>query len=247
MSKSCIVRHFQHFRTLSDSDIELLQTLEQGPVRYRKNSLVWSENEEESHFFTLTSGWACAFHNLEDGSRQILDIFVPGDIIGLRECAFRRRLVSVLTLTDAELCPFPQDRLGQVFSSSPTLAGLFFVISAADQAILLQRLINLGRRDALAKLAHFLVEICERLRRTCVDVDQEYHLPLSQALLGDALGLSAVHINRTCKILRDRDLIGRSHGSIEVLDLKGLKQIAGFDEAYLEFDLDNVVEVSSST
>ena len=73
MEHSCIVRHFQHFRSLSESDADLLKTLEQDPVKYRKNATVWSEHEEETHFFTLKSGWACAFHNLEDGSRQILD------------------------------------------------------------------------------------------------------------------------------------------------------------------------------
>lgn len=236
MEHSCIVRHFQHFRPLSESDADLLKTLEQDPVKYRKNATVWSEHEEETHFFTLKSGWACAFHNLEDGSRQILDIFVPGDIIGIRECAFRRRLVSVVTLTEAELCPFPQDRLARVFAQSSTLAGLFFMISSADQAILLQRLINLGRRNALVKLSHFLVEICERLKRACVELDQDFHLPLSQALLGDALGLSAVHVNRTVKILKEKQLIARGHGSVDVLDLNGLKKIANFDESYLERD-----------
>lgn len=237
MTESCIVRHFTHFRTLDQSDIELLQTLEQDPVHFRKNTIVWNEHDEESHFYTVKSGWVCSYHNLEDGSRQILDVFVPGDIIGLRECAFRHRLVSLLTLTDAELCPFPQERLGLVFSRSSVLSRLFFVVSATDQAILLQRMINLGRRNALQKLAHFLVEICERLKRACVEVEDTFYLPFSQAMLGDTLGLSSVHVNRTCKTLREMGLIGRRHHALDVLDLEGLKQLAGFDPAYLEQDL----------
>jgi CRP-like cAMP-binding protein len=237
MTESCIVKHFAHFQSLKGSDVELLETLEQDPVSFRKNTVVWNERDEESHFYTVKSGWACSYHNLEDGSRQVLDVFVPGDIIGLRECAFRHRLVSLVALTDAELCPFPQERLGLVFAQSSQLANLFFVISAADQAILLQRMINLGRRNALKKLAHFLVEMCERLKRTCVEVDDGFHLPLPQTVLGDTLGLSAVHVNRTCKTLREMGLIGRGHHAIDVLDLNGLKELADFDPAYLEQDL----------
>lgn len=237
MTDSCIVKHFSHFQTLTPSEIELLTTLEQDPVRFPKHTVVWNERDEESHFYTVKSGWACAYHNLEDGSRQILDVFVPGDIIGLRECAFRHRLVSLVTLTEAELCPFPQERLGLVFAQSTRLSNLFFVISAADQAILLQRLINLGRRNALHKLAHFLVEICERLNRTCAEVEEGYPLPFSQAVLGDILGLSAVHVNRTYKILKEKGLIGHKHQAIRVLDLKGLKELAGFDPAYLKQDM----------
>lgn len=237
MTESCIAKHFTHFQTLSASDSELLETLEQDPVHFRKNTVVWHEHDEQSHFYTVKSGWACSYHNLEDGSRQVLDVFVPGDIIGLRECAFRHRLVSMAVLTDAELCPFPQERLGQVFAKSPRLANLFFVISATDQAILLQRLINLGRRSALKRIAHFLVEISERLARTCVPPNAGFQLPFSQAFMGDALGLSAVHVNRTFKVLKEHKLIGRRHNRIDVLDLDGLKEMAGFDPNYLEQDL----------
>lgn len=237
MTDSCIVNHFAHFQTLTSGDIELLAALEQDPVQFRKNTVVWNERDDENYFYTVKSGWACSYHNLEDGSRQVLDIFVPGDIIGLRECAFRHRLTSMTTLTDAELCPFPQERLGLLFAESSRLANLFFVMAAADQAILLQRLINLGRRNALKRISHFLVEICERLKRTCVDIEDSFHLPFSQAMMGDALGLSAVHVNRTCKILKDSGLIGRRHHEIDVLQLEALKQLADFDPAYLEQDL----------
>lgn len=237
MTESCIVKHFAHFQTLSDSDTELLTSLEQDPVQYRKNTIVWHERDEENFFYTVKSGWACSYHNLADGSRQVVDVFVPGDVIGLRESAFSHRLTSLATLTDAVLCPFPQERLGLVFAESTRLANLFFVMSAADQAILLQRLINLGRRNALTRISHFLVEICERLKRTCADVDDICHLPFSQTLMGDALGLSAVHVNRTCKTLKEMELIGRRHHEIDVLDLDGLKELADFDPAYLKQDL----------
>lgn len=237
--KSCLVNHFSQFQILSGSDIQLLETLEQDPVSFRKNAIVWREHDEQTCFYTIKSGWAYCYHNLEDGSRQVLDIFVPGNVIGLRDCAFQHRLATLATLTDAELCPFPQERLGLVFAESPRLANLFFVMSAADQAILLQRMISLGRRNALKRIAHFLVEICERLKLTACAPAQgdSIHLPFSQALIGDALGLSAVHVNRTCKVLKDRGLIGRRHHEIDVLDLDCMKELAEFDPSYLRHDL----------
>jgi CRP-like cAMP-binding protein len=128
-----------------------------------------------------------------------------------------------------------------VFSQSLLLCNIFFMIASRDQSILLERLVNLGRRSAKAKLAHFLVEMSRRLEKTHVDIVNNYQIPLSQSLMADALGLSAVHVNRTLQELKEDGLINPGHGGIELLDLDGLKKIAGFDPSYLEEDLSGML------
>jgi len=193
---------------------------------------------ESEYFYTVQSGWACSYRNMEDGSRQVLDLYVPGDVIGLREFAFRRRVSSLMTITNASLCPFPKHHLTEVFARSRLLCNLFFMMAARDQAILVERLINLGRRSAREKVAHFLLEIAHRLDKACADVTDCNHLPLTQVLMADALGLSTVHVNRTLNELKQQALTAPATDGITLLNREGLKEVAGFDPEYLQEDVE---------
>jgi CRP-like cAMP-binding protein len=230
---SCIVKHFQSYVDLGEKDQKLLLSLERGPQQWSKHSILWQQGDKSDCFYTIQKGWACAFRDMEDGTRQVLDVYVPGDIVGLREFSFKTRITSVVMLSDVVLCSFPRHHLDSVFSSSLVLCNLMFMIISRDQAILLERLVNLGRRSAREKLAHFLVELSYRLRRTNSAVENHLSLPLTQSLLGDALGLSAVHVSRTFQEFRQEGLLSTGNSHLELLDVKGLEAVAGFDAFYL--------------
>lgn len=231
---SCIVKHFESYAALDENSQQLLLSLEEGPEKWPKNTILWQQGDRSDSFYTLSKGWACSFRDLEDGTRQILDVYVPGDIVGLREFSFRKRITSVVMLSDAELCAFPRHHLDHIFSSSLVLCSVMFMITSRDQAILLERLVNLGRRSAREKLAHFLVELSYRLLRTNAFVENHLSLPLSQSVLADALGLSAVHVSRTFQEFRQEGLLDTGNSHLELLDIKGLESVAGFDDFYLE-------------
>lgn len=237
MTNSCIAHHFQHYASLRPQEIRLLEALEQRPVPYPRNTKVWHEGSESTNFYIVRRGWAYSFRLLENGSRQVLDLFVPGDIIGLREYAYKQRLNGLHTVTDVELCAFPKNQLQAVFASSGLLGQLFFAVAARGQALLLERVINLGRRSARQKVAHLLVELSARMKRAPMLGEEIDLFPLSQALLADILGLSAVHINRTIRGLREDGLIDLRYQAIKLLDVDRLKEIAGFNPAYLQEDL----------
>lgn len=179
---------------------------------------------------------------MENGARQILDVYVPGDVIGLRDFAFRRRVSGLKLLTDGVLCAFPKARLTEVFAESLLLCNIFFMIASRDQAILVERLVNLGRRSAREKLAHFLVEMASRLEKTNTRVANHLHLPLTQALLADSLGLSVVHVNRIFHELKEEKLVDSPNSGIRLLDIEGLKKVACFDPSYLDEDLDGILK-----
>jgi len=240
MDDSCIVLHFEHYCSLPASDKLLLVSLEKSATRHLKNTVIWNEGDYSRHFCTVKSGWVCSFRHLQDGRRQIVDVFMPGDVVGLREVAFRRRITGLITLTEAELCEFPKFRLSEVFAESSLLCNIFFLISARDQAILLERLANLGQRTARQAMAHFLVEMASRLKRIFRRQAPQVRLPFSQTFLGDVLGLSTVHINRTFRSLREEGLIRRNRDHIELLDMERLKRISGFNPAYLQPDLSSL-------
>lgn len=231
---SCIVKHFESYAKLDEKDRQLLLSLEEGPQEWPKNSILWQQGDKSDCFYTLSKGWACSFRNMEDGTRQVLDVYVPGDIVGLREFSFQTRITSVVMLSDAELCAFPREHLDHIFSSSLVLSSVMFMITSRDQAILLERLVNLGRRSAREKLAHFLVELSYRLLRTNAHVENHLSLPLNQSVLGDALGLTAVHVSRTFQEFRQEGLLNTGNSHLELLDIKNLEAVAGFDAFYLE-------------
>lgn len=233
MEKSCILKHFGSYAELEPEDEELIASLEKSPRSVSAETVVCREGDTAKAFYTVMRGWLYSYRDLADGTRQVLDIYVPGDVIGLREFAFSNRLTGVVALTDAEICEFPKSRMAEVFNHSMLLSSLIFAIAAREQAVLLERLVNLGRRSALQKVAHFSLEMFARLKRTNIYTDNQFRMPLPQHVLGDALGLSAVHVSRTFSELKEEGLMVRQGSTILIPDFERLKEFAGFSPYYL--------------
>ncbi|WP_020209988.1 Crp/Fnr family transcriptional regulator [Gilvimarinus chinensis] len=233
MSKSCILKHFGSYAELEPCHEDLLCSLEKSPRKINAETVLCHEGDIAEAFYTVLSGWLFSYRNMEDGTRQVLDIFVPGDVIGLREFAFTHRLTSVAALTEAEVCEFPKSRMAEIFSNSVLLSSLFFAIGAREQAVLLERLVNLGRRSATQKLAHLTLELLSRLERTNTFSQNEFRMPLPQHVLADALGLSTVHVSRTFTELKEEGLMFRDNNHIQIPNIKRLKDFAGFSPYYL--------------
>lgn len=227
---SCIVNHFQQFGDLTEQEINLLTALEKDPRTYPADKAIASIGCEADRFFTLKSGWACAIRSLADGQRQVLDIFLPGQILGLREISFDRNLSELHALTEVKACPFPRQRLTDIFDQAPRLTDLFFLILAREQSMLIERVVNIGRRNAAERLAHFIIEMKTRLNQNT----NEFMLPMNQTVIGDALSLSSVHVSRTFKHLRNLGLISTKDGIISIQNLDGLIDFSGFDRSYLD-------------
>lgn len=230
---SCIIRHFNHYCSLSREDKLLLDALEQSPTDIKAGSALWEEGDCADEFCTLRSGWAFSYRHLENGNRQILEVFLPGDIIGLREFAFSQRLAGVSMIEDGVVCYFPHQRVLELFRQSTILTSVLFAISSRQQALLIERLVNLARRSARQKLAHFLHEMYLRLRQTDPEGDTTFRLPLSQEQLADILGLSAVHVSRTFSALAEDDLVYRERHQVTIPDLQALAEEGDFDACYL--------------
>lgn len=234
---SCIIRHFSHYCELSADDKRLLCELEQSPSEVRAGQSLWQERDRANDFCTIRRGWAYSYRNLGDGSRQILEVYLPGDIIGLREFAFSQRLAGVAMIDDGVVCHFPHRRMVELFSQSTTLTAVLFAIASRQQALLTEQLINLARRSAHQKLAHFLYEMYLRLLETGAADDGKFRLPLSQEQLADTLGLSSVHVSRTFSAFRESGLVIRERHKITIPDLTALAEAAEFDSRYLHDSL----------
>ncbi|MGM0614501.1 MAG: Crp/Fnr family transcriptional regulator [Pseudomonadota bacterium] len=237
VEESSIIRHFEHYRRLSSEEKDILASLEKYPESVSAGTTLWQEGKEASEFCILSSGWAYSYRHLENGVRQIMEIFLPGDIIGLREFAFNERLDGVTMIEDGTVCSVTHRRMLELFDDSVTLATVIFAISSRQQALLCERLVTLARRTARQRLAHFLCEMYTRLEQTMDKCNASFYLPLSQQQLGDLLGMTPVHVSRTLSAMSEEAIIFRNHHTINIPDLKILARVANFNDRYLNANL----------
>jgi CRP-like cAMP-binding protein len=223
---------------LTPEERGILATLLVQQRSYAGNASLVSRGQPSIRAFILHRGWACAHRSLPSGARQILSVYVPGDLIGYpaaQACPSEAVLHghNVSTITDIEVSEIGIDRLSGALALAPGLARAMLWDHARANAMLEERLISLGRRSARERTAHFFLELSVRLGNGSPGHLDSYECPLSQYVIADALGLSAEHLNRILKQLRLARLLHVRSGSVEILDRDGLVRLADFDSGYL--------------
>lgn len=199
---------------------------------YRPGSVLCHQGEEEDRVFFVKSGWSLLYRELPNGERQIVDTPLSGDMAGFRS-ASGPRFASLVSATELSVFEIQQKDLTEAMKTNGALGPRIACALARQNAILAEHLVNAGRRDAQAKLAHFLLELEERLSSVGMASLGRFECPLTQHELADILGMTTVHINRTLGELRKSDLISFRYGHVDVIDRKKLVSMAGFDREYL--------------
>ncbi|MBO9560339.1 MAG: Crp/Fnr family transcriptional regulator [Caulobacter sp.] len=185
------------------------------------------------HSSLLVSGMAGRYLTLHDGPRQFTEISVPGDFIDLHGFVMKQLDHGVLAFSDCRVFEVPHHEILALTEAYPHLARLFWLETVVDSAIHRQWLLALGRQDGPARLARLLCELYLRLEAVELTRRRRMDLPLTQSQLGETLGFSTVHTNRTIQILREQRLITWRDQEVEILDWDGLVALAEFDGGYL--------------
>jgi CRP-like cAMP-binding protein len=193
-----------------------------------------SQDAEGQSYFVLLEGWAACSKLLPDGRRQIINFAVPGDFLGLRCFLLPKADHAVVTITEASVSQFPQQQMVDLIRANPKFGAAVLWALSFEQAIVVDHLVNIGRRSALERTAHLLLELEARLSLVGLSADGSFEVPVTQEDLGDVLGLTTVHVNRVLRQLRTRDLIGIRQRRVEILDRDGLEELAQFAAGYLE-------------
>jgi CRP-like cAMP-binding protein len=182
----------------------------------------------------LCSGMAYAARTLLNGSQQIVAVFLGEDTLNPGELTFENSLTSVYALTTAVVLPIPLSALYPLIVDRPAIGRALWLETATQAAIQQEWMVGLGRRTAQQRLAHFLCEVSFRLQLSSRDDLDAFEFPLTQSELGDALGLSTVHVNRVLQVLRSHGLIELSRNQLMIRNKTGLYEIAEFDSRYLQ-------------
>jgi CRP-like cAMP-binding protein len=184
----------------------------------------------------LIEGIVCRYKDLVDGQRQIMELHVAGDFVDLHGFLLKRLDHNVGTMTPVTVAAVPHDALRAITETHPHLGRMLWFSTLLDAAIHREKILSIGRRSAMARIAHILCELLVRLRLVGLADESGYELPLTQADLADVTGLTSVHVNRMLKKLRDEKLLTFRGGRVAIGDWEGLQRVAEFDPTYLHLE-----------
>jgi CRP-like cAMP-binding protein len=191
------------------------------------------EGQEVSHCALLLSGFAFRQKLLRNGSRQIISLHIQTEFVDLQNSLLDIADHSVQSLNGSEAAIIPRDALIELQDNSPAIRMAMWVETLIDASIFREWVVNVGRRDSKSRIAHLLCEITLRLEKIGAGTNGNFAFPLTQEQLADAVGLTAVHVNRTLMRLEDEGHIRRSRRVIEIDDWQKLAKVADFEPRYL--------------
>ncbi|WP_343504413.1 Crp/Fnr family transcriptional regulator [Alloyangia pacifica] len=231
---SPLARKLSAFAVFNDSEMAVLERLHERRRSFSAGRDLVYQGQSRQAAYVLAFGWACSYKIQADGTRQIVDVQIPGDFLGLRSVLLRTSDHSFEPITDIEAIEVLSEDLLNVLTQMPRLATAIFWAASRDEAMVVEHLVGIGRRDAAARMAHFLLELACRLSLVGLGGRGGYDCPLTQYHLADALGLSAIHVNRVLRQLRERGLVTFRDGHVSFQDYNGLVTLADFDPTYLD-------------
>lgn len=221
---------------VSAGEEQLLRSLPQTEHRVPRRTTIIRAGDVLDYSTILLEGIMCRYADMRDGSRQISEVHIPGDFVDLHSFTLKRLDHSLMSITPCRTAEVPHDRLREVTETAPHLTRLLWYVTALDAAIHREWVVSLGRRSAIARVAHFFCETLLRLQVIGQASGGSYTLGMTQSELAECMGVTAVHVNRTLKQLRDDGLVEFRDGIVSILDFERLTRVAEFDPDYLSIE-----------
>lgn len=231
---SPLARKLSAFVALSEPELAVLERLHRRRKSFAVGRDLVHQGQSQQAAYILAAGWVVSYKIQPDGSRQIVDFQIPGDFLGLRSVLLHTSDHGIEPIMPIEAAEVLASDLLQAFAETPRLATAILWAVSRDEAMVVEHLVGLGRRDADARMAHFLLELGVRLSLVGMGSRAGYACPLTQYHLADALGLSAVHVNRVLRKLREDGMVTFRDGFVTFDNYERLVELADFDPAYLD-------------
>ncbi len=225
---SCALRRGSGFRAFSKSELQFVAGMKCCDIALAAGDDVFREGQPSPFIFTLYEGWAVRALTLADGTRQILDFVLPGDLIGLAGYLLGASPHSVRALTPIKLCALDGRQLSTLFRAEPNLSMAMMATRMREQQRGDTRLALLGRLGASERLAYLLLELRARLRDRGQFDGRSCRFPVRRLQLADAVGLSKAHLMRALRELREGGLALLERGMLTIPNARKLAQFSGY-------------------
>ncbi|MCJ2037380.1 Crp/Fnr family transcriptional regulator [Methylobacterium sp. J-059] len=228
-----LTRKLEGFEDLSDEDRRALDGLTPRIRQVGARVDLIQEGDEPENVHLILDGLACRYKVLPDGKRQIMSLLVPGDFCDLNVFILDQMDHNIGTISRCQVVDIPRRAIEAITGSHPQITRALWWCALVDEAVLREWLVNLGGRAPEQRLAHLLCELLVRLDAVGKVTNDSFAFPFTQVELADAMGLSAVHVHRTLRELRDLGLITIKQRVLTIHDVEQLKAFCRFTPNYL--------------
>lgn len=231
----CSVRRLSLFHGVSEEDLAWTAEYREHQSTVQARKKIYREGQLNNYMYTVYHGWLATYKMLDNGRRQILRIALPGDILGFQPNLEAPMTHSAMSVTDAVLCAFSRRDIPELLRKNLSVAKRLQELNARDMNICQSRLLTIGQHSAAEKIAFLCAELFFRIKSIYNEKEKnEIFFPLTQEDIGDAIGLTKVHVNRTLKTMREKGLLEISSSSLKVLDPQALCELGNFDPAMIQ-------------
>ena len=233
---SALVKRLSRTAALDENDMRALKALPMKIEHRGPHETIVRTGDHPAFCCLIAAGFLFRSKVVADGRRQILSFHQPGDIPDLQSLFLHVVDHELSTMGRCVLSYIPHSALRPLIKTRPLIAEALWRDTLVDAAIFREWICNVGQRAGISRMAHLILEIYTRLRTIDAADNRCFHFPATQALLGEATGMSSVHVNRVLQELRADGLIEIAHGSITIIDEQRLRDVADFDQLYLHLD-----------
>ncbi|WP_174274074.1 Crp/Fnr family transcriptional regulator [Sphingomonas bacterium] len=188
------------------------------------------------HCSFIIAGFAFRQKQTAQGTRQIVSINMAGDLLDLQQLFLKISDHNIQALTRLETAELDRAALRALARERPAVGEAMWIDAMIEASIFREWALNVGRRDARARIAHLLCEFATRMKAAGIATDGRYELPMTQEQIGDATGLTGVHVNRTLRSLAADGLIHRDRRFLGFADWDRVRAAADFSALYLHLD-----------
>ena len=231
-----LFRKLSYFTDLDEADRGAIDALCAHRITFEAKRTLVREGERPNDVYLLLEGWGYRYKLLPDGGRHILAYLIPGDLCDIHIFILKSMDHTLGLLSRASVAVIPKELILEVMTRHPRIERALWWATLVDEAVLREWLVNIGQRDAHKRVAHLFCELWVRMRAVGLADEGRFSLPLTQEELGDTMGLTAVHVNRTLQRMRAEGLISLERKRLTIHDPRRLMAEAEFEPNYLHVD-----------
>ncbi|MDT9600243.1 Crp/Fnr family transcriptional regulator [Sphingosinicella rhizophila] len=189
---------------MSHDELQFVRAIKTGERLIPARANIMAEDDPDPGISTIFSGWAIRYKTIGHGRRQVLDILLPGDLIGLQSEMTGKMRHSIRAVTEVRVCSLNSARFHDMFTVQPALSEALVATLLVEEHRADTRLLLLGQQRPTERLGWFLLELRERLQRRGEMVDEGFDLPLSYEQLSDTIGVSRSQIGASLRDMKSR-------------------------------------------
>ena len=235
---TCSIRNLALFRGVPKSQLEWTQHYRENQYTINSGNTVFHQGENTHHVYTVFRGWFVLYQLTSSGKRQIIRFALPGDFIGFQVDNQGKTNHTAKALTDGILCGFSRKKLTNMIEVEPNISESLIVIISRDMNLCQQHFFGMTQKTAIESISFLLLELYHRIQNKpfCENKfkgSNTIPFPLTQEDIGDATGLTKVHVNRTLKALREQGLLEISGKTLKIYQLDDLMERVSFDVSTL--------------